>query len=200
MITKSVSIVPPVTDTIAAVGIGGIALVVAIAWVVLFSRGDGSRALVLSVISGAVMAVSALVAWSGKLSQFDSFPPPMLVMIVSVFAMAFAFGFSPFGRDGASNISFAALIGLQSFRLPLELVMHHAGTVGIMPVELSFSGFNFDIVTGVGALAIFVLLKSGCTVSPAVLWTVHGRNPRRRGPPAQIPASGFPAPGSSLRF
>lgn len=39
-----------------------------------------------------------------------------------------------------------------------------------MPVELSFSGYNFDIVTGTGALVIFVLLRSGRSVAPAVLW------------------------------
>jgi len=170
MIPETVSIVPPEPDSIAAFGIGGIAVVIAIAWVALFSLGNGRLALVLSLIAVVVMGLSAFAALSGKLAQFDSFPPPMLVMIVSVFAMAFAFGFSPFGRDGAANISFAALIGFQAFRLPLELVMHHASTVGIMPVELSFSGYNFDIVTGTGALAIFVLLKSGRMVAPAVLW------------------------------
>ena len=170
MISETVSIVPPEWDWIAAYGIGGIAVVVAIAWVVLFSLGNGRRALVISPIAVVVMAVSAFAALSGKLSRFDSFPPPMLVMMFSVFAMALAFGFSRFGRDGASNISFIALIGLQAFRLPLELVMHHASTVGIMPVELSFSGYNFDIVTGAGALTIFGLLKSGRTVAPGVLW------------------------------
>ena len=158
MIPESVSIAPPEWDWIAAYGIGGIAVVIAIAWVVLFSLGNGRRALVLSMITFVVMAVSAFAALSGKLSRFDSFPPPMLVMVFSTFAMAYAFGFSRFGRDGASQISFIALVGLQAFRLPLELVMHHAGTVGIMPEELSFSGYNFDIVTGAGALVIFILL------------------------------------------
>lgn len=142
----------------------------AIGWIVLFSLGSGRRALVLFVITAAVMTGSASAALSGTLSRFDSFPPPMLVMIISVLAMAFAFGFSPFGRDGASSVSFAALIGLQAFRLPLELVMHHASTVDIMPVELSFSGYNFDILTGAGALAIFILLRSGRIVPPSVLW------------------------------
>ena len=91
-------------------------------------------------------------------------------MMVFVLALSFAFGLSPLGRHGAANISFAALIGLHAFRLPLELVMHHASTVGIMPVELSFSGYNFDIVTGTGALVIFLLLKSGRAVPRAVLW------------------------------
>jgi hypothetical protein len=81
----------------------------------------------------------------------------MLIMIAAVFVMAFTFGFSPYGRDGAAHLSLATLIGLQAFRFPLELVMHHAGTLGIMPVELSYSGYNFDIVTGIGALVLWFL-------------------------------------------
>jgi Na+-driven multidrug efflux pump len=48
--------------------------------------------------------------------------------------------------------------------------MHHAGNVGIMPVQLSYSGYNFDIVTGIGALLILTLLKSGRSISRSVLW------------------------------
>jgi len=170
MIPETVSISAPEWDWIVAYGIGGIAVVIAIAWIAMFSLGDSRRASVISLFTVAAMAISAFAALSGKLTQFDSSPPPMLVMIALVFVMAFAFGFSRFGRDGASNISLAALIGLQAFRLPLELIMHRAGTHGIMPQELSFSGYNFDIITGIWALILFVLLKYGRTIPPRILW------------------------------
>jgi hypothetical protein len=170
MIPETIFIVPPEPDFIASFGVGGIAILMAIAWVGLFSLGNGRRALVLSLMIAAVMIASAFAALSGKLSQFESFPPPMLIMMLLVFVLAFVFGLSPFGRRGASNLSFAVLIGFQAFRLPLELVMHHAGKVGIMPVELSLSGYNFDIVTGIGALVIFFILQSGRNIPRAVLW------------------------------
>jgi hypothetical protein len=170
MISEAIFIVPPEPNWITAFGIGSLAVLMAIVWVGLFSLGNGRRALILSVMMGVVMAVSAFAASSGVLSQFDSFPPPMLIMMVSVIVMAFVFGFSPFGRSGALNLSFAILIGFQAFRFPLELVMHHAGTVGIMPVELSFSGYNFDIFTGIGALVIFFILQSGRTIPRFVMW------------------------------
>jgi len=170
MFPSTLSILPPVFDPISAFGIGGLAVLVAIVWIVLFSRRSGRRALILSAAVFTVMAVSGIVAWSGTLSQFNRFPPPMLVMIASVFVVSFALGLSPFGRAAAAELSFAALVGLQGFRFPLELVIHHAGNVGIMPVQLSYSGYNFDIVTGIGALLIFALLKSGRSVSRSVLW------------------------------
>jgi hypothetical protein len=170
MLTETISILPPVFDPVVAFGIGGLAVLVAIIWIVLFSRHNSRRALILSAAVLTVMALSGVAAWSGILSQFDSFPPPMLIMIALVFVVSFAVGLSPFGRAAAAELSFAALIGLQGFRLPLELVMHHAGSVGIMPGQLSYSGYNFDIVTGVGALLIFTLLKTGQAVSRSILW------------------------------
>jgi hypothetical protein len=170
MLPETVSINPPVFDPIAAYGIGSIAIVVAIAWVILLSRGSGQRVVVLSAMTIVVMATSAIVALSGKLSQFNSFPPPMFIMIVSVFVMSFVVGFSALGREAAARLSFANLVGLQSFRFPLELVMHHAYSVGVMPVQLSFSGYSFDIVTGIGAFGIWLLYQLGRPVSRSFLW------------------------------
>ncbi len=170
MLPDSIVPQPPVFDALAAFGIGGLAVLVALAWVAVFARGDVRCALVLGAIASAVMAVSAFAAASGVLARFESFPPPMLVMMVSVIVAGFAGGLSSFGHRAAVELPFLALVGLQSFRFPLELVMHHAGNRGIMPTELSYSGYNFDIVTGIGAAVIFVILRSGHAVPSAVLW------------------------------
>lgn len=170
MLPATISILPPVFDPVVAFGIGGLAVLVAIGWIVLFSRRSRRHALLLSAAVFTIMAVSGIAALSGTLAQFNSFPPPMLMMIASVFVVSFAIGLSRFGRDAAAKLSFAALVGLQGFRFPLELVMHHAGNVGIMPVQLSYSGYNFDIVTGIGALLIFALLNSDRAVPRSVLW------------------------------
>jgi hypothetical protein len=51
------------------------------------------------------------------------------------------------------------LVGLQSFRLPLQLALHRAAEQGIIPVQLSYSGYNFDIVTGMGATVLYVPME-----------------------------------------
>jgi hypothetical protein len=48
----------------------------------------------------------------------------------------------------------ALLVGAQAFRLPLELVMHQAALEGTMPPQMTYSGSNFDIVTGATALLV----------------------------------------------
>jgi len=54
----------------------------------------------------------------------------------------------------ARGTPLAVLVIVQSFRLPLELAMHRAFVEGLMPVQMSYSGLNFDIVTGTTALVL----------------------------------------------
>jgi len=89
----------------------------------------------------------------------------MLIWFASIFALALGVGFSPVGKRLALGLPLAALIGFQAFRLPLELVMHRAVRDGVMPNVMSFSGYNFDIVSGITAV-------------PMALWVATGRAPR----------------------
>ena len=52
--------------------------------------------------------------------------------------------------------SYTTLIGIQAFRLPLELLLYRANVEGVMPPQMSFAGYNYDVATGV--LAVLVLL------------------------------------------
>jgi hypothetical protein len=165
-----IPIAPPAFDALSAYGIGGLAVVMAVALVFLFSRGRPARRLALTAAVALVMAASAAAALSGLLARFDLTPPPMAVMIVSVVALGLLLGLSRAAADTAAEVPLAILIGLQAFRLPLELVMHRAATLGIMPVELSYSGYNFDIVTGTGALLLFLAMQAGWRVPARVIW------------------------------
>jgi cytochrome bd-type quinol oxidase subunit 1 len=170
MLPDTVKIVPPVFDALAAYGIGGLAALVALAWVRLFARGDRWRSPRLLAIVLVLLGGSALAATSGWLARFDRQPPPMAILIAGVFLLPIVAGISPFGRSAAAELSVVSLVGFQSFRLPLELLMHHAAERGIMPVQLSYGGYNYDIVTGATALLLFVLLRRGVRVPRAAIW------------------------------
>lgn len=163
-------VTPPPPDVLSQVGIGGLAILVAGAWVAIFSKGIPARVLRLGLVAVAVMAVSAYAAWSGLLARFDRVPPPMALLIVLVLVMPTLAGLSSFGRRAAVEVAVAAVVELQIFRLPLELVMHHAGRAGVMPPELSFGGYNFDIVTGIGAAIIGAMMARGVAVPRPLLW------------------------------
>jgi hypothetical protein len=160
----------PIADAVSAWGIGGLAVLMAVAVFAVVRRWAPGRSAAAGGAIAAWMAITAAAALSGRLARFDMTPPPMGILILLVFVVSFAIGLGPIGRRLAAAVPMATLVGLQAFRLPLELVMHRAATLGIMPAELSYSGYNFDILTGAGALALALALRAGVAVPRAVIW------------------------------
>jgi hypothetical protein len=121
------------------------------------ARGSAARAALFTALwMGATLAAAA----SGRLS-FESMPPTMLPVVAGTFALAFGIGVSRLGARLAAGLPLAALVGFQAFRLPLELMLHRAYVEGLMPVQMSYSGLNFDIVSGVTAALVAALLLAG---------------------------------------
>ena len=161
---------PPASDPIAAAGIGGLAVAMAIVAFAVYRRWGQGRVVLAGAAIAGWLAVTAAAAWSGRLARFDVVPPPMAILILSVFALALAIGFGPVGHRLAHAVPLATLVGLEAFRLPLELVMHRAATLGIMPPEMWYSGYNFDILTGAAALGLALALRAGVAVPRRAIW------------------------------
>lgn len=67
------------------------------------------------------------------------------------------------------------LAGFQAFRLPLEWLMHEAFRTGLMPMQMSWSGQNFDVLTGASALVVAPLLYRGLGGARlALAWNLVG--------------------------
>lgn len=121
-----------------------------------------ARATGLVVLAAAVwMAVTWQLAASGLLRRWDDTPPPFALLVAGMLGLAFRLVFSTVGRRLAEQVPLWVLVGVQGFRLPLELAMHEMYERGVMPVQMSYSGRNFDIATGAGALLVGGLVLAG---------------------------------------
>ena len=118
------------------------------------------RAGLAALAGGAWVVVTALAARSGKLT-FDGRPPTMLFLLMATLVLVVAVAASPLGKRLAVGVPIAALVGYQAFRVLVELSMHRAWAEGLMPVQMSYSGRNFDIISGVTALAVGLWLVTG---------------------------------------
>jgi hypothetical protein len=107
------------------------------------------------------MMITWRVAGSGVLRQWERTPPPVMVMVVAIVAVAAAIVLTPLGRRLAWGIPLWVLVGVQGFRLPLELAMHRLVDLGIMPPQMTYTGRNYDIVTGATAIGVALLLRAG---------------------------------------
>ena len=94
-------------------------------------------------------AQSALVV-SGRLTSLPLNGLPLFFGPVLIIWTGLAL--SPVGRRLATTIPLAALVGFQAFRLPLELVLHSWVAQGTIPETMTWSGSNWDIVSGIVAL------------------------------------------------
>lgn len=155
---------PLIAPALVLWGIAGLALLVLAATLALTQRAarraGASVGPALGVAAAWLGAVTGL-SLSGVLARFEARPPPLALFMAGLIAGALWLGLSRRTRFVVDHTPLALLVGLQAFRLPLELVMHEAARSGVMPVQLSFSGYNFDILTGSFALVLAPLVALG---------------------------------------
>ena len=109
------------------------------------------RTMGVAVATLAWLLLTALAAASGALRRFDTFPPPFAGLLLALTAIGVAVPCSPLGTRLVRGLPLWVLVGSQVFRFPLELLMHRAFVEGVMPVQMSYSGRNYDILTGISA-------------------------------------------------
>jgi hypothetical protein len=123
------------------------------------------------------LALTGAIAASGALERWERMPPPMLVVMIVSVALVVGVACSRFGATVARGLPLAALVGYQAFRIAVEFMLHRAYEQGVIGVQMTWSGRNFDVVTGVSALAFGLwLARPGARAdsSRSVIWLWNG--------------------------
>jgi hypothetical protein len=96
---------------------------------------------------------SSAIVYSGALLKYQL--PALPLFFVALNLSAIYFGISEIGKS-LTSVPTWMLVVFQSFRLPLELILHNWSQSQTVPETMTWTGQNFDIVTGVLALGAFV--------------------------------------------
>lgn len=145
---------PTPTSAVAFVGLC-LAVSAAVSWFhVRYAEGRAATTLA---VAGGWLALTWALAASGTLATAAGSPA------VAVFPATCALGAIilasvPAGRAVAMHAPLWALVGFQTFRVPLELWLHHEMTRGTIPLQMTWSGQNLDIVAGVVCLIAATLI------------------------------------------
>jgi hypothetical protein len=110
----------------------------------------------------------------GIIADFDRRPPPLAILLVVLFALSAVLAFSRFGTRLMEGVPLWLLVLAQSFRLPLEWMMHRAAEDGVMPMQMSYAGWNFDVLTGLTALPVAWVLYRRENRAVAFAWNLLG--------------------------
>lgn len=103
---------------------------------------------------GAWLALTGALAGSGVLADFQSFPPRLMPLFGVGMLLTVTLVVSRFGKRLAESLPLALIVGYQGFRIAVEIMLHRAYSEGVIGVQMTWSGLNFDVVTGLTGLAL----------------------------------------------
>lgn len=114
----------------------------------------------LAVLIVAWITLISTLAWNGFFSDFSKLPPrPALALLVPL-PLVLLVAFSRTGTQLLQKIPAHWLVFIQSFRIVVELLLWMAFRKELIPVQMTFEGGNFDIISGILALpAGYLLMK-----------------------------------------
>jgi hypothetical protein len=163
-----------VAGFIGMAGVLALGFVAAVAWTERRRGAKYERAGIAALAVVAWLTVTGVGADAGVL-RFEARPPGLMILMPLMLATLVWLSRSALGGRLAAGIPLAVLVGWQGFRLPLEMLMHRAYQEGLMPVQMSYDGLNFDIVSGATALMVAGLIAAGRAPRWLVrLWNLLG--------------------------
>ncbi len=118
------------------------------------------------------LVVPWYLAMNGYLIDLSMTPPALMRLVVAMELVVVVFCLSPWGRHVAEKLPTSLLVGTQVFRLPLEILLYKLAAAHFIPNEMTFAGYNFDIITGVLALPLWIFLHT----AKVPQWIVWGWN------------------------
>ena len=91
--------------------------------------------------------------WSrfGMFSNFDLFPVNVIPVMAFPLIMVVIFSFSKTVKELLTRIPQVNLVKLQVFRFYVEILLWALFMANVLPVQMTFEGRNFDILTGITA-------------------------------------------------
>jgi hypothetical protein len=137
-------------------------------------RAAALQATVAASCALAWVAFTGLLASRGVLRMWA--PPTMGLVLAPTLLIPIVIAVSPLGRQLVAGIPIAWLVGFQGFRILVELLLHQAYVEGLMPVQMSWSGRNFDVASGITAVLVGLWLHTAARPSSLLvaLWNTLG--------------------------
>lgn len=129
-----------------------------------------------AIIIAGWLIITMLVAFDGTLLDFTTTPPKLMIVVLPpVIAISYL---SNSSRVNAliREIPSSWLVYIQTFRVLIELVLWLLYIKNIIPVQMTFEGINYDILTGLSAplVAYYCLSQNKWPRITALLWNFAG--------------------------
>ncbi|MFY0651308.1 MAG: hypothetical protein JXQ96_04710 [Cyclobacteriaceae bacterium] len=122
------------------------------------------------------IGVLSVLSLSGFSSNFSAFPFNMMGVLIPPVIFLIFLTRSSSTTDILSHLDPRKLVYIQSFRIPVEILLWLLFLDNLTPVQMTFEGRNFDILVGITALLAAPLFfqKGNLNWKWAIGWNVFG--------------------------
>jgi len=122
------------------------------------------------------LTILGILAHYGFFANFNQLPPRILVAVIPPIILLLFLLQSRFFKLILKAIPEKWLILIQSFRIPMELFLWMCFLGGFVPFQMTFEGFNQDILIGITALmaGFFFFYKGRRQQTAAIYWNISG--------------------------
>lgn len=163
----------PVWISLALLGI--VSYVVVIAWRTILPALFSQAALrIARIVMLAWLAAAGGLASTGFFLDFSTMPPRFALIVVPMILCVVILPMRPSVGTRLGDID-TRFVGYQTFRLPLELVLLGLVISGSLADHMSFEGRNLDIIMGISAPIIALVLRRGSLPRAVIIgWNILG--------------------------
>lgn len=131
-----------------------------------------SKSKTIALILVAWSVVQSLIAKSGFYLISDTIPPRFLLMVGPPILTILLIFVTKKGKEFIDKFDLQTLTILHVVRIPVELVLYSLFLQKLVPELMTFSGRNLDILSGISAILVYLLLtkKGKINTRLALIW------------------------------
>ncbi len=120
------------------------------------------------------LVFQAIVGMSGFYTITHTFPPRFLALVLPPALCIIALFSTSKGRAYLDSMDLKALSLVHTVRIPVEIVLYWLYQQKMVPQLMTFEGSNYDILSGMTALAVYFMLFNGSPlkIRLLVVWNV----------------------------
>ena len=141
---------------------------------------EASRAETISryLLAGMVLwlMILAVLAYLGYFADFQTLPPKIFLALLPPIALVVYLLFSRRFTRMLRLVPESWLVTVQTFRAPLEIILWLSYVGGYLPFQMTFEGFNYDIIVGLTAFMAGIVFfgRNRYRRFEAIIWNSFG--------------------------
>lgn len=120
------------------------------------------------------IGIMSLLGYVGFFQNVTQLPPRPLFLILLPLPIIFAIAFSKKGSELLLSIPPHWLIGMQVFRILVEILLWRTFLMGLLPIQMTFEGLNFDGLSGILAIPFALMNKVKWSRTYTLVYNIVG--------------------------